>query len=147
MPSILHRLTIDAAPEHVQKLVATKEGIQQWWTGEPVEGDDSVGGRITVSFGGRVAATFEIVDRNPETIVWRCVSGREESIDTHITFTLEPRADGGTTLKFKDEGWQEESDLMYGCSTNWGAYLLSLKSGAEGHGFSPFPEGEISRWD
>lgn len=28
MPSILHRLTIDAAPQHVQKLVATKYGRQ-----------------------------------------------------------------------------------------------------------------------
>jgi hypothetical protein len=36
---------------------------------------------------------------------------------------------------------------MYGCSTNWAAYLMSLKSGAEGHGFGAFPSGEISRWD
>jgi uncharacterized protein YndB with AHSA1/START domain len=147
MPSILHRLTIDATPHRVQELVATKEGIELWWTGQPVEGDDSVGGRITVSFGDRTAATFEVVERTPETIVWRYVHGPHDSIDTHITFTFEPGPDGGTTLKFKDEGWQDETDLMYGCSTNWGAYLMSLKSGAEGKGFSPFPGGEISRWD
>ena len=35
----------------------------------------------------------------------------------------------------------------YGCSTNWAAYLMSLKSGAEGHGFNAYPGGEISRWD
>lgn len=35
---------------------------------------------------------------------------------------------------------------MYGCSTNWGAYLMSLKSGAEGNGFGAYPHGEISRW-
>jgi len=71
---------------------------------------------------------------------------RSTRIDTHITFTFEPRADGGTTMRFNHEGWQQETDLMYGCSTNWGAYLMSLKSGAEGKGFSPFPAGEISRW-
>jgi uncharacterized protein YndB with AHSA1/START domain len=146
MSSILHRLTIDAAPEDVQELVATKKGIEQWWTGQPVDGDDSVGGQIAVSFGDRTAATFQIVERTPERIVWRCIGGPNDWIDTQITFTFEPRPDGGTTLRFNHEGWQEETDLMYGCSTNWGAYLMSLKAGAEGDGFSAFPGGEISRW-
>jgi hypothetical protein len=35
---------------------------------------------------------------------------------------------------------------MSGCSTNWGSYLTSLKTGAEGFGFQPYPAGEISRW-
>jgi uncharacterized protein YndB with AHSA1/START domain len=147
MSSILHRLTIDAAPAHVHELVATKEGIEQWWTGQPVDGDDAVGGRIGVSFGDRTAATFEIAERTAESIVWRCVGGPTDWIDTHITFTFEPRPDGGTTLRFNHTGWREETDLMYGCSTNWAAYLIGLKSGAEGRGFGAFPSGEISRWD
>jgi len=146
MSSILHRLTIDAAPTHVQELVATKDGIQLWWTGHPVEGDDSVGGQIAVSFGARTAAAFEILERARERVVWRCVSGPHDWIETRISFTFEPRPDGGTTLRFTHEGWQEETDLMYGCSTNWGAYLMSLKAGAEGKGFSAYPGGEISRW-
>jgi hypothetical protein len=36
---------------------------------------------------------------------------------------------------------------MSGCSTNWGAYLTSLKTGAEGDAFTAHPAGEISRWD
>jgi uncharacterized protein YndB with AHSA1/START domain len=145
MSSILHRLTIDAAPTRVQELVAIKEGIQQWWTGHPVDGDDSVGGQIAVSFDDRTAASFEIAERTPERIAWRCVGGPDDWIDTRITFTFEPRPDGGTTLRFNHKGWQEETDLMYGRSTNC-AYLISLKAGAEGHGFNPFPGGEISRW-
>ena len=147
MSSILHRLTIDAAPARVRELVATKKGIELWWTGQPVEGDDGVGGRIAVSFGDRTAAEFEIAERTPEHIVWRCVSGPHDWIETRITFTFEPRPDGGTTLRFSHEGWREETDLMYGCSTNWAAYLMSLKSGAEERGFGAFPSGEISRWD
>jgi uncharacterized protein YndB with AHSA1/START domain len=146
MSSILHRLTIDAAPEDVQELVATKRGIEQWWTGKPVDGDDSVGGEIAVSFGDRTAATFQIVERTPERIVWRCIGGPHDWIDTQITFTFEPLPDGGTTLRFNHEGWQEETDLMYGCSTILRAYLMSLKAGAEGEGFGAFPGGEISRW-
>jgi len=63
------------------------------------------------------------------------------------TYALNSRDDGGTTLLFSHEGWQHESEFMNGCSTNWAAYLMSLKSGAEGHGFNAYPGGEISRWD
>jgi uncharacterized protein YndB with AHSA1/START domain len=107
MSSILHRQTINAAPEHVQDLVATKKGIEPWWTGQPVDGNDSVGGEIAVSFGDRTAATFQIAERTPERVVWRCVSGPHDWIDTRVTFILAPRADGGTTLRFRHEGWQK----------------------------------------
>ena len=47
------------------------------------------------------------------------------------------------------ELWVEipDAQFMNGCATNWAAYLMSLKSGAEGEGFNAFPGGEISRWD
>ena len=48
---------------------------------------------------------------------------------------------------FSHEGWKQENEFMNGCSTNWAAYLMSLKSGAEDHGFNAFPGGEVSRWD
>ncbi len=149
MPNILHRLTIDAPPERVGELATSTHGIAQWWTGRPVAGEDTVGGHLSVYFsdGTRAAAVFEIVERSPETIIWRCVEGPKDWIDTRITFALTPRPDGGTTLLFSHEGWQKENEFMNGCSTNWGSYLMSLKSGAEGHGFSPYPAGEISRWD
>jgi uncharacterized protein YndB with AHSA1/START domain len=149
MPNILHRLSIDAPPERVHQLAATREGIEQWWTGHPVVGDEKIGGQLSVYFNspGEPAATFEVVDRSPDQIVWRCVAGPHDWIDTRITFALKPRADGGTTLLFSHEGWQQENEFMNGCSTNWGAYLTSLKSGAEGHGFNAYPGGEISRWD
>jgi hypothetical protein len=83
----------------------------------------------------------------PEQVVWRCVDGPQDRIDTRITYALNPRDDGGTTLLFSHEGWQQENELMNGCSTNWAAYLMSLKSGAEGHGFNAYPGGEIIRWD
>lgn len=149
MANILHRLTIDAPTEHVAQLVASKHGIEQWWTAQPVAGDDTVGGRLSVYFidPADPAATFEVLERGLEQIVWRCVDGPRDWIDTRITFALEPTANGGTTLLFSHEGWRQENDFMNGCSTNWAAYLMSLKSGAEGHGFNPYPGGEISRWN
>jgi uncharacterized protein YndB with AHSA1/START domain len=149
MPNILHRLSIDAPPERVHELTATRVGIQRWWTGHPVAGDEEIGGRLSVYFRdpANPAATFEVVERGPERIVWRCVDGPDDWIETRITYALKPRDDGGTTLLFSHDGWQQENEFMNGCSTNWASYLMSLKSGAEGHGFNAFPGGEISRWD
>jgi uncharacterized protein YndB with AHSA1/START domain len=149
MPNILHRLTIDAPPERVHQLAATKEGIEQWWTGHPVAGDDATGGQLSVYFRdpANPAATFEVVQRSPEQIVWRCVAGPHDWVDTRVIYALKPRENGGTTLLFTHAGWRHENEFMNGCSTNWAAYLMSLKAGAEGAGFNAFPGGEISRWD
>jgi uncharacterized protein YndB with AHSA1/START domain len=149
MANILHRFTIDAPPERVNELAATREGIQRWWTGHPVTGDEEVGGCLSVSFreAGEPAATFEVMERRADTVVWRCSEGPGDWIGTRITFVIRPREDGGTTLLFSHEDWPQESEFMSGCSTNWAAYLMSLKSGAEGHGFNPYPGGEMSRWD
>ncbi len=78
MPNILHRLSIDAPPERVHELIATGEGIERWWTGHPVAGDDDIGGQLSVHFTDPVnpAATFEVMQRSPEQIVWRFVAGR-----------------------------------------------------------------------
>ena len=148
MPNILHRLTIDAPPERVHQLAATSEGIQRWWTGHPVAGEDGVGGRLAVYFRDRGTGR-DVRGRRatPERIVWRCVDGPQDWLETRVIFALEPRGDGGTTLLFSHEGWKQENEFMNGCSTNWAAYLMSLKSGAEGHGFNAYPGGEVSRWD
>jgi uncharacterized protein YndB with AHSA1/START domain len=149
MPNILHRLTIDAPPERVAELAASTQGIEQWWTGHPVTGDDNTGGQLSIYFSdpANPAATFQVLERSPEQIIWRCVAGPQDWIDTRITYTLKPRDDGGTTLLFIHEGWLQENEFMNGCSTNWAAYLMSLKSGAEHHGFNAYPGGEISRWN
>jgi hypothetical protein len=114
-----------------------------------VAGDDKLGGQLAVYFSdaAKPAATFEVVQRSPEQIVWRCVEGPGDWINTRITYALKPRADGGTTLLFSHQGWQQENEFMNGRSSNWAAYLMSLKSGAEGQGFNAYPGGEISRWD
>jgi uncharacterized protein YndB with AHSA1/START domain len=147
MPDILHRISIDAPPDRVLDLVSTTAGVGLWWSGRPAEGDPSVGGSFSVLFGDSdtPAATFTMESAMPAEVVWLVTDGPEAWIGTSITFTLRPVGDTGTTLLFTHSGWAETSEFMHGCSTNWGAYLTSLKSGVEGAGFHPFPEGEISR--
>ena len=79
-------------------------------------------------------------------VVWHVTGGPESWLDTEIIFALHPFGPSGTTVLFTHAGWSETSEFMHNCSTNWGAYLTSLKTGAEGTGFHPYPEGEVSRW-
>jgi uncharacterized protein YndB with AHSA1/START domain len=144
MPDILHRFTIDAAPEHVHELIATKEGVERWWNAHPNSGDDAT---LQIFFGAEdPAAVMHVDEDTPERIVWRVVDGPADWIDTTITFALQPRPVGGTTLLFTHGDWREANEFMHGCSTNWGAYLTSLKSGAERGEFAAYPAGEMSRW-
>jgi uncharacterized protein YndB with AHSA1/START domain len=148
MPDILHRITIDAAREDIHDLVATTGGIARWWTGRPLDGDSSVGGRFGIYFGDAdtPAAVMQTESDTADEVVWRVVEGPDAWINTRITFALRPSSNGGTTLLFTHSDWPEASEFMSGCSSNWGAYLTSLKYGAEGVSFHPYPQGEISRW-
>jgi uncharacterized protein YndB with AHSA1/START domain len=148
MPDILHRISIDATQERVHDLIATTDGVARWWTGRPLDGDSAAGSSFGVYFGdaAKPAAVMEVMSDTPDEVVWRVVDGPAEWIDTLITFALQGAGDGRTMLLFSHSGWRAASEFMSGCSTNWGAYLTSLKTGAEGHEFGAYPAGEISRW-
>ncbi|HEY3870635.1 MAG TPA: SRPBCC domain-containing protein [Actinocrinis sp.] len=149
MPDILHRISIDAPTGQVHDLIATADGIAHWWTGRPLDGGTEVAGTFGVYFGDadKPAAVFRVAADGPGEITWQVEQGPDSWIGTAVTFTLRPHGDGGTTLLFAHTGWQEASEFMSGCSTNWGAYLTSLKTGAETGRFAAYPEGEISRWN
>lgn len=144
MSDILHRFTIDAPRDRIHELIATAEGVERWWTGHPNSRD---GARLAVSFSDAgPAAVFDVVEETPERIVWRVTDGPDDWTGTTVTFALADRPDGGTTLFFTHADWRQGNEFMAGCSTNWGAYLTSLKAGAEGGEFAAFPAGEMSRW-
>jgi uncharacterized protein YndB with AHSA1/START domain len=147
MADILHRISIAAPPSEVHDLIASPEGIERWWTGRPVGGEAAVGEQLALYFsqGESPSAVMEVLSDTPEEVVWRCVDGPPDWLQTRVTFALRPAADG-TTLLFSHSGWHEPNEFMGGCSTNWGAYLTSLKSGVEGDGFGAYPLGEVSRW-
>ncbi len=147
MAEILHRISIAAPPSDVHDLIASPEGIESWWTGRPVGGGAGVGKQLVLYFsrGDDPSAVMEVVSDTPEEVVWRCVEGPADWVETRVTFALRP-ADDGTTLLFSHSGWREPNEFMGGCTTNWGAYLTSLKSGVEGAGFGAYPHGEVSRW-
>jgi hypothetical protein len=90
---------------------------------------------------------MQVVTDAPNHVEWLVTEGPDDWLGTRVSFALRPRGDGGSTLLFTHAGWQEASEFMGGCSTNWGAYLTGLKAGAEGGAFAAYPASEISRWD
>ena len=147
MPDILHRITTAAAPEEVHEMIATKAGLARWWTGRPVGGDESVGGKLSFYFVGEdPAAVMEIVEDTPDRVVWRCVDGPDDWQGTEIVYSIKPSANGETTMLFSHAGWREPNEFMHHCSTHWASYLIGLKAGLEGENFTPFPQGEVNHW-
>jgi len=67
--------------------------------------------------------------------------------DALITFTLRPSDHNSTTLLLTHANWRQPDEFMSGRSTNGGAYLTSLKTGAESDTLAVYPAGEISRWN
>jgi hypothetical protein len=86
MPDILHRITIDAAREDIHDLVATTGGIARWWTGRPLDGDSSVGGRFGIYFGDAdtPAAVMQTESDTADEVVWRVVEGPDAWINTRL---------------------------------------------------------------
>jgi uncharacterized protein YndB with AHSA1/START domain len=149
MPDILHRISIDAPPQRVHDLIASTAGIARWWTGRPLTGEHAIGSSFSVYFGDaeKPAAVMQVLTETQDHVVWRVTDGPDAWVDTRITFTLRPSGHDSTTLLFTHADWRQASEFMSGCSTNWGAYLTSLKTGAESDAFAAYPVGEISRWD
>ena len=140
MPDIRHRVGI-AAPRHrVYEMVATRDGLAEFWTTH-VEGDAAVGGKLSFFFGrAEPSAVMEVTNLSPDDRVqWRCVDGPPEWVGTTVTFDLKDSA-GETALLFTHADWREPTEFMHHCSTKWATVLLSLRNGLEGGAFTAFPD-------
>ena len=147
MADIRHRVGIKAPQEDVYKAVATREGVATWWT-RTVEGDSTPGGQLRFFFGyPQPAATMEIRELTPnERVVWRCVQGPDEWVNTDLTFEVKS-ADGETALVFTHASWREPVEFMNHCSTKWAIFLMSLKQLVETGAGAPAPHDvRISNW-
>ena len=102
---------------------------------------------MRIFFGGsELSPVVEVIEDSSERVTWCYVEGPSDWKGTEISLRLDATANGGTTLLFTHAGCHDSADFMANCSTNWGAYLKSLRNGAEGSGFTPCPAGETSCW-
>jgi len=148
MHDIRHRIGVNAPPSAVYEQLATTDGLKQWWT-EDVRGRSAVGETVEFYFGSEERHfLMQVVDLRPnERVVWRCVGGPEEWIDTQFTFDVRA-GDDETAILFTQAGWREPVEFMHHCSTKWASYLMSLQQGLETGNGRPFPnDARVSSWD
>ncbi len=76
MPDIRHRVGIAAPQNRVYEMLATTDGLAEFWTRQ-VQGDSEVDGKLSFFFGSpKPAAVMEVVELSPDDRVqWRCVDG------------------------------------------------------------------------
>jgi uncharacterized protein YndB with AHSA1/START domain len=148
MHDIRHRIGVEATIGAVYGHIATVDGLRQWWTTD-TRGQSSVGDKVSFHFGGPDRfMTMEVVELDADRrVVWRCIDGPEEWIDTSIVFDLK-HVEGETIVNFTHAGWREPVEFMGHCSSKWGSYLLSLKQSIERGAGLPFPNDvKMSRFD
>ncbi len=146
MSDIRHHLGIDAPQAQVHQALTTRDGLAAWWT-QDTRGEAGEGGKLAFYFGGEDAAAVMAVEEvTADRVVWRCVEGPDEWLDTTFTFELD-HADGETMVLFTNAGWREPVTFQAHCSTKWGYFLLELKSALEGGRAHPYPhDRKISSW-
>ncbi len=137
MANITHKIATPARADAFFKAVSTLEGLKSWWT-EDVTGDAEAGGIIAFRFGGN-GPDMKVETLEDNRVVWRCVAGPEEWLNTFIEYRFEPEAEGLTALYFTHGGWQDETPFHFHCSMKWASFLLSLKQYVELGSGRPFP--------
>jgi uncharacterized protein YndB with AHSA1/START domain len=147
MADIRHRVGIAAPQRQVYEALSTTGGVAQWWTRD-VRGDAGLGGKLEFFFGApEPAAVMEVTELVPsQHVAWRCIQGPDEWVGTSVIFDLKT-ADDETVVLFSHASWREPAEFMYHCSTKWAYFMLSLKAGLEGRGYTPYPDDlKISSW-
>jgi uncharacterized protein YndB with AHSA1/START domain len=148
MVDILQRFGIAAEPHQVYESLTTLDGLSSWWTRD-VTGDPTPGGTIEFTFGGPDRTVrVEVISAVPdEQVIWRCVHGPDEWLDTTMEFELQA-TETETVVRFAHAGWREPVEFMGHCTTKWASFLLGLKNGLEAGQATPFPaDPHISSWD
>lgn len=151
MPDIRHRVGVRAPQQQVYDTLSTIAGLRHWWTTD-VRGDQRVGENLEFYFGGEnPAATMRVAELVPRRrVVWECVDGPKDWIGTTVRFDLHPGEGepAETVVRFTHADWREPVEFLHHCSTRWGQYLISLKTGLEDGRWQPGREmPRISNWD
>ncbi len=138
MANITHKIAVSVNPQTIIAALTTLDGLNSWWTMD-TSGDPKQGGTIEFRFNGQ-GPDMAVEVSTPMEIIWRCISGPEDWLNTTIEFRLKSEEDGKTAIYFTHRNWAEESSFHYHCSMKWASFLLSLKEYLELGVGRPFPD-------
>jgi uncharacterized protein YndB with AHSA1/START domain len=138
MKVIMHTVAMKAPRRRVYDALATRAGLQAWWT-TTVTGEGALGGTLVFRFADVFKPEMRVDALEPDrTVRWTCVGGEPNWHDNVFIFDL-TEGNELTTLMFRQEYARELDDRTYGeFNYNWGYYLTSLKSLCETGTGAPF---------
>jgi len=146
MPDIIHRIEINVDKETVFSSLTTEQGLKGWWTNDVVMESPKIGSVIEFRFDGG-GPDMKITELEPShLVVWKCVAGPEEWIDTVLSFSLTTSGEN-TVVFFAHRNWKEEVEFMGHCSCKWAQFMLSLKLLLESGVGKPYPnDTKLGEW-
>src|SRR3954447_6044029 len=128
-------LNLPASPDDVAAIFTSAAGVSRWWG--PTEGDGSVGGTLTTSFGDYGLNAMRVVEVGPTRVVWesvaperRATAHMREWLGTRLQFDIAP-ADGGTQLRFQHVGLNPQLECWDECFAGWTHFMASIQALAE----------------
>lgn len=128
MSEILHQLNIKAPPGKVYQALTEAKGLANWWT-QHVVAEPRVNSiaQFTLEH-GQMPLRMKILRLIPnKAVVWHCVGGHPEWIDTQLYFELEPIKEG-TVLHFAHRGWKRLTGILPKTNFEWARNLMSLRA-------------------
>src|SRR5918992_1624117 len=139
MATILLRVPVDAGPKEIYDTVATSDGVNGWWSNH-TEGPNGLGSNVKVSFpDAPITFDFEVTEETPrERVVWRCLAGPPEWIDTIVSFEVQSEADRNSSVLFSHEGWKTTQQSFPFIAYSWAQILPRLKNLAESGDRDPY---------
>ncbi len=127
LPAIERTLELKASPERVWRAISDPAELSRWFpTHAELEVRPGGDGRFHFDGYGDALVHVEAVDR-PRYLAWRWLGEKPspEESETLVEWWLEPRADGGTSLRLRESGFRFEKHRA-GNEEGWTAELGEL---------------------
>jgi uncharacterized protein YndB with AHSA1/START domain len=125
-------LRMQATPEALFEALTTASGLSSWWTTTVGSGD--VGGELQFSFDPPEPCVMRVDRANrPATVEWTVTSCDflPDWVGTRPAFTITPVEGGGTELRFRHYGLNQELECIDMCTRGWDFFLESLRQYVE----------------
>jgi uncharacterized protein YndB with AHSA1/START domain len=129
-------LTVDATAERIFQALTQPNEITAWWSATSTTGSGSAGGALEITFGTEEQPTVMrvLAAHHPDVVIWDVAASPlvPEWVGTRPTFTMTATTDG-CRLDFAHHGLEPALDCFDRCATDWGHFLLRLRTHVEQH--------------
>jgi len=138
MADIVHEFIVSASPSAVFTLVATPEGLAQWWT-KSSTGRVEKGAAYDLDFGPSARWAGVVTRCEPDThFELEITRAQADWMSTRVGFALAPEGEHATRVTFHHTGWPAANEHWRASSYCWAMYLRLMRRHAEHGEFVPY---------